>query len=77
MMKKEIEYLIDDLCVEWGFCIPPIEKEKILSLASLEADQFARLILEAEEMNSEYELKWRRKIKARFSEKFGNEININ
>jgi hypothetical protein len=42
-----------------GLCIPPTEKEKILSLASLEADQFACLILQAEEMNPEYEIKWR------------------
>lgn len=76
-MKKDIEILINDLCVEWGFCIPTTDKEKILSLDCLNADQFACLILEAEEMNPEYEIKWRRKIRTSFSEKFGNEIEIN
>lgn len=73
-MKKELEYLLYDLCVDLGFCIPPNDAERIASTTALEADEFACLVIEAEGMNPEYEKQWRRKIREKFIEKFGNEL---
>ena len=73
-MNKKIEYLLSELCVEWGFCIPPAEASRIASMKSLEADEFACNVLVSEGMKPEYEKQWRRKIRERFIEKFGNEL---
>lgn len=74
-MNKEIKYLLKDLCVEWGFCIPSVDAEKIANMQKLEADEFACLVLEAEGMKPEYEKQWRRKIRDIFIEKFGDEVS--
>lgn len=73
-LNKEIEYLLKDLCVEWGFCIPPVDAERIAGMNKLEADEFACLVLDAEGMKPEYEKQWRFKIRNKFIEKFGDEI---
>jgi len=70
---SEIECLLHDLCVDWGFCIPPQEAERIAELPFLEAEDFACQVLIAEGMNPEYEKQWKRKIRNKFIEKFGNE----
>lgn len=28
-MYEAVEFLLHDLCVNWGFCIPPLDAEKI------------------------------------------------
>jgi hypothetical protein len=73
-LKKELEYLLYDLCVDLGFCISQNDAERIASATTLEADEFACLVIEAEGMNPEYEKQWRRKIREKFIEKFGSEF---
>lgn len=74
-MSKELKSLLDKLCIEWGFCIPPLEAELIANLPHVDADDFARRILVAEGMNPEYEIQWRRKIRNKFIQTFGGEFN--
>ena len=74
-MKKEIQKLLGDLCNDLGFCIPPDEAGKIKQKTYLEADQFACLVLEAEKMDIEKELKWRREIRNEFNKRFGNVLS--
>jgi len=74
-MFAAIEYFLNDICVDWGFCIPPKEAKKIMAEEHLEADEFACKILVAEQMNPEYEKQWRRKIGKRFMDQFGQEIS--
>lgn len=75
-MKGKLRKLVDDLCVDWGFCIPSYAGDKIVALDEISADQFAQLILEAEfeEEGPEYEVKWKRKIRNRFIETFGTDF---
>lgn len=70
-MDEAVEYILKDLCVELGFCIPRSEAEKLKSLKRLEANEFASLVLTAEGMVPEYEKQWVRKISSRFEEYFG------
>jgi hypothetical protein len=72
-MEREIMCLLDDLCVKWGFCIPPTNVERICRMSHLTAKTFATGVVEAEEMNPEYEHRWVRKIAAKFRERFGSE----
>ncbi|MDH5178067.1 MAG: hypothetical protein OEZ39_16305 [Gammaproteobacteria bacterium] len=72
-MKIKIEYLLNDLCVDWGFCIPIIDQKRIIESKQLEADAFACQVLAAESMNPEYETQWRKKIRLKFVEQIGSE----
>lgn len=70
-MEREITYLLADLCVKWGFCIPPISAEQICKKTFLSAEGFAVSVVEAEGLNPEYDVKWVRRIAAKFRERFG------
>lgn len=76
-MEKAIEKLLNDLCTEWGFCINPEHAKNLKNSRRLESDEFACAVLKAEGMDSELEVEWRRKIRNRFIERFGNEIDAN
>ena len=77
-MEREINYLLYDLCVIWGFCIPPKNSEEISKKTCFNAKEFATSILLAEGMNPDYEKKWIQKIATKFEERFGTyEIDKN
>ena len=64
-----------NLCVDWGFCIPPTEQDRIAQSQVLEAQELACQVIKAEGMVPEYEKKWVRRIKGRFIERFGYSIS--
>lgn len=75
-MERELNYLLYDLCVIWGFCIPPDYGQKISQTESYNAKEFAKDVITAEGMNPEHETKWMKRISEKFKERFGdNEIN--
>ena len=75
-MEREINYLLYDLCVIWGFCIPPNKNDEICKRTNLTAEQFANEVIEADGMKPEHEKQWIRKIAGKFRERFGvEEIN--
>ena len=76
-MERELGYLLYDLCVKWGFCIPPDDLENITKAEYYQAKEFARDVVEAEGLNPEYEPTWIKRISERFRIRFGtNEIDI-
>ena len=72
-MEREINYLLADLCVKWGFCIPPDEWSKISKGEYYHSENFAKDVVIAEGMDAEYENKWVRNISERFRERFGTD----
>lgn len=72
-MKQELQYLLYDLCLDWGFCIQPEDAEQIYRQTTLTADEFALAVVEFEGMNPEHEQEWIRKIADKFRERFGDE----
>jgi aminoglycoside N3'-acetyltransferase len=72
-MERELSYLLYDLCVKWGFCIPPIRAEEIRKMSRWSAEEFAVSVVEAEVMDPEYEQKWVGSIAEKFRERFGAE----
>lgn len=60
-MSGAVGYLLNDLCTECRFCIPPKDAEIIKEEKFLEADEFACKVLIAEGMNPEHEKRWRKK----------------
>lgn len=69
-MERELIYLLYDLCVKWGFCIPPVAAESISRRAEIGAQEFASLVLEADGVDAEVEVKWLRRITEKFRERF-------
>jgi hypothetical protein len=68
--QNKMEQLLYKLGTEWGFCIPQSEQEKILNKENINPEEFACAVLEAEDMNPEYEAKW---VKNKFIEECDNE----
>ncbi|KRR23666.1 hypothetical protein CQ14_32105 [Bradyrhizobium lablabi] len=73
-MEDRLSHLLDELCVDWGFCIPPADARRIASTTPLTADQFAHAVLTAEGFVPEYEKRWFKQIRQRFVDGFGQEI---
>jgi hypothetical protein len=71
--QETLRGFLEELCVNWGFCIPREEADRIARLEQLTADKFANELLLAEGFIPEYELEWRRRIRRRFIEKFGTD----
>lgn len=68
---EDIESFLDSLCREWGFCSELTGDKLISGAKEISADLFAEAVLEAEGMNPEYELEWRRRIRAKFIDRYG------
>lgn len=74
--ENDVKQLLDWLCIQWGFCIPPKAAQDICQRSELTADEFANLVLLAEEMDPEAEKEWFCKIRDRFIEQFGESVLI-
>ena len=72
-MDKAIETLLNNICVEWGFCIDPETADNLINSQHIEADEFACAVLKDEGLDSELEIEWRRKIRNKFYEILGND----
>lgn len=70
-MERELIYLLTDLCVKWGFCIPPDAFERITKKDYYQADDFAMDVVEAEGMDGYSE--WVNRIAERFRKRFGTD----
>lgn len=71
-MERELNYLLHDLCVKWGFCIPPEDQTNIAKSEHYTADSFARDVLVAEGLDPGYS-NWTIKIANKFIERFGTD----
>lgn len=74
-LEKELRKLLDALCVEWGFCIPPGDADRIATSSVLTADDFAKEVLKAEGMYLEQHTEWYGKIRQRFIDRFGESVS--
>jgi hypothetical protein len=72
--EERLSHLLYELCVDWGFCIPLADAQRIASTKTLTAEQFAHAVLIAEGFVPEYESWWFKKIRQRFVGRFGREI---
>lgn len=70
-MERELIYLLADLCVKWGFCIPPVDQNEISKKEHYYAIEFAHDVVNAEGMNGYYD--WVNRIAAKFKERFGTD----
>ena len=71
-LTKDLDSFLGDLCVGWGFCNSLTAEDLIAIGMPIEATEFAEQVLRAEGMNPEYEVKWVRRIRNRFIERYGS-----
>ena len=73
-MERELIYLLADLFVKWGFCIPPDGIEGITKTDRYNDIDFATDVVESEGLDCNSS--WVNRIAERFRERFGtNEID--
>jgi hypothetical protein len=53
MSPTEVRQLLDELCVDMGFCLPPLARSQLEQMPPGEADAFARAVFVAENLNPE------------------------
>jgi hypothetical protein len=74
-LVDDLNILLGDLCVQWGFCNGMDGADLIASQDPLTDDAFAKAVLAAEGFNADLELAWRRKLKRLFSERYGSALS--
>ncbi|WP_315715328.1 MULTISPECIES: hypothetical protein [unclassified Bradyrhizobium] len=65
-LRKRLDWLLRDLCVDWGFCSRLTADDLMLDGQPPSPQAFAAAVLRAEGMNAEYEPDWRRRIEQMF-----------
>lgn len=71
-MSEALDFLLYDICVELGFCLPPKDKARICAIEFWDADAFTAEVFRIEGMNPDDHLEWKRQIHRRFTEMFGS-----
>jgi len=70
-LEIELDKLLDDLCVEWGFCLPAAKSYPITSRQSISDAEFAGAVLTAEGLTPPEYSQWYKPLKRRFQQHFG------
>ena len=69
--QRQTELLLDRLCVQLGFCLPPLEKQRLIEAPPSDAEAFTDAVLDAEELKPrEISLTLYRQVKAMVADTF-------
>jgi hypothetical protein len=71
-MQEGLDFLLFDICVDLGFCLPPADKARICATEFWDADAFAEEVFRVEGMNPDEHLNWKREMRNWFIEMFGS-----
>lgn len=74
-LADDLDLLLGDLCVGWGFCNRLSPHDLISPGKSLTAVEFARAVLLAEGMNPDYQVRWLRAIRDTFVTRYGTSVS--
>lgn len=69
---SEIRRFLDKICVDFGFCLPQADVDRLSSRDEYVADDFIREIFEIEGLNPDLNLRLFRQVKVQFTDKYGN-----
>ena len=72
---RDLDDLLRDLCVKWGFCNRLSAAALMHDHPVLTAGDFAIAVLEAEGMKPALEKAWRRRIAQLFADRYGNSVS--
>jgi len=71
-MSEALDFLLYDLCVDLGFCLPPADTARICGEESWDADAFVAEVFRAEGMDPSEHLELKRQMRNRFVEMLGS-----
>jgi len=66
----KVERLLSELCVELGFCLPPLEQARLQNSPPQDVDAFTDAVFLAEGLNPQYEKQLRRQVRDRVAKHF-------
>ena len=70
LRTKQIAYLLDGLCVDLGFCLPPDERARLQDNPPEDIDAFTDEVFRAEGLEPLADRQLRRQVRARVAECF-------
>ena len=70
--SRHLRRAFEVACTTYGFCITEDARESIAAMPQMDAEGFARSVVEAEGLNPEYEKKWMRVLANIYSESTRN-----
>ena len=71
-MSEALDFLLYDLCVDLGFCLPPLDHAWICASEYWEADAFTQEVFRVEGMDPDEYLTLTRQVRERFTDVFGS-----
>jgi hypothetical protein len=75
-LVEDLNLLLADFCMQWGFC-NQLRADHLLQPGKvLAAEEFVGAVLEAEGMNAEYEPGWHRRMRDKFVERYGSSVSL-
>ena len=75
-MSEALDFLLYDICVDLGFCLPPKDQARICASTFWDADAFTEEVFRLEGMDPDEYLTLKRQIRKRFTDVFGNSIDL-
>ncbi|MEE9327873.1 MAG: hypothetical protein V3U71_11325 [Cocleimonas sp.] len=75
-LENEIRKLLNKICIDLGFCLPPSDIERIVLINNCETDELVRDIFIVEGLNPDLELSLFREVKAIFIDHLGEYIGV-
>lgn len=73
--RTEVERLLDQLCTELGFCLPPSEYARLQSLLPLSIDAFTDQVFIAEGLEPQVKTELRRQVRERVARRFAETVD--
>jgi hypothetical protein len=70
LSASQVHVLLDDLCIVYGFCLPPVEQQRLEAEPPTDVDAFTDAVFVAEGMDPWGNLHLRRQIKKRIAQAF-------
>src|SRR6266576_7116544 len=71
-MPEALDFVLYDICVDLGFCLPPEDNARICATESWDAETFTREVFRVEGLEADEHVTLKRQIHKRFTDMFGS-----
>ena len=70
--ESEVPWMLDELCAELGFCLPPTERDAFLKAPPHDVDAFTDAVFAAEGMDPGLRRQLRRAVRNKIQQRVGH-----
>jgi hypothetical protein len=71
-LEYELPWLLDELCMELGFCLPAAERDRLMRTPPRDADAFTDAVFAAEGMDPSRHKQLRRAVRSKIERRVGH-----